>query len=67
MVGRLVSRAGKAIGTGILFPLLERILSEEELAKLADRSESARSEDVPEPWSGISYGPFPGPGDSDGG
>jgi hemerythrin-like domain-containing protein len=62
----------------VLFPLVERVVSTEELAELADRLEHAqlhlirRSEDAPQEdpadrWLGLNYLATPGPGDSEGG
>ena len=62
----------------VLFPLLERVLSADQLTDLADRLEHTRlrylsrsdyaaDQEMAERWSGLNYGPFPGPGDSEGG
>ena len=62
----------------VLFPLLERVLSSEQLADLADRLENAhlrlvspadttQAQDSADRWLGLNYGPLPGPGDSEGG
>jgi len=62
----------------VLFPLLERTLSTEELTELGDRLEctpvyragsagSAPDQDCADRWLGLNYSPTPGAGDSDGG
>ena len=62
----------------VLFPLLERTLSTQELTDLGDRLErtpvyragsagGAPDQDCADRWLGLNYSPTPGAGDSDGG
>ena len=53
-----------------VFPLIEKSLSEAALTELAARLEVKEAGPLVEPWvpaAELSYAPWPGPGDSDGG
>jgi hypothetical protein len=53
-----------------VFPLIEKSLSEAALTELAARLEVKEAGPLIEPWvpaAELSYEPWPGPGDSDGG
>jgi hemerythrin-like domain-containing protein len=53
-----------------VFPLIEKLLSEAALTELAARLEVKEAGPLVEPWvpaAELSYEPWPGPGDSDGG
>jgi len=53
-----------------VFPLIEKSLSEAALAELAARLEVKEAGPLVEPWvpaAELSYAPWPGPGDSEGG
>lgn len=54
----------------VVFPLIEESLPEAALAEVAARLEVGESGPRAEPWvptDGLSYDPWPGPGDSEGG
>lgn len=53
-----------------VFPMIEESLSAEGLEEVVSRLAVAEAGSRAEPWvptEGLSYGPFPGPGDSEGG
>ena len=55
---------------GAVFPLIEESLSQHALTELAARLEVRESGPMAEPWIPaelLSYAPWPGPGDSEGG
>jgi hemerythrin-like domain-containing protein len=53
-----------------VFPMIEEVLAEEGLKEVADRLKVREARPQAEPWipnEGLSYEPWPGPGDSEGG
>jgi len=53
-----------------VFPKIEEVLAEEGLKEVADRLKVREARPQAEPWipnEGLSYEPWPGPGDSEGG
>ena len=53
-----------------VFPKIEEVLAEEGLKEVADRLKIREARPQTEPWipkEGLSYEPWPGPGDSEGG
>ena len=71
-----LQRIGEVLETHIrleereVFPMIEEVLAEEGLKEVAGRLKAREAKPQAEPWipkEGISYEPWPGPGDSEGG